>query len=143
MLLFAVALVALQAAAGQAPTAENPAAPAPATSWTGCVAAGSTPGAFRLNLDEGAAAATPADPSSLGDPFVQLLAGKIDLSNHVGHRVVVRGTQLSPAEAERLAVTRPDHQEANATAAGTGGRAERHLRYVRVTSVKQLPGDCK
>jgi hypothetical protein len=143
VLLFAVALVALQAAAGQAPTAENPAASTRASSWTGCVVAGSTPGAFRLNLDEGAAVATPADPSSLGDPFIQLVTDKVDLSQHVGHRVNVRGTQLSPEQAERLAITRPDHQEANATAAGTGGRPERHLRYVRVTSVKQVSGSCK
>ena len=142
VVLFAVALVALQAA-GQVPKAENPAAVKPATSWTGCVVAGSTPGAYRLNLDEGSKVAGPADPVSLGDPFLQLVpGGKVDLAGHVGKHVVVRGKELSTAEAERLAVSRPDQQEANATAAGTGGRSERHLRYVKVTSVKEAPGSC-
>jgi hypothetical protein len=140
MVLFAIALVALQAA-GQAPKAENPAAAKPTTSWTGCIVAGTTPGAYRLNLDEGSAVAGPGDSVSLGDPFVQLV-GKVDLSGHVGKHVVVRGKELSAAEAERQAVSRPDQQEANATAAGTGGRAERHLRYVKVTSVKATPGSC-
>ena len=143
MVLFAIALVALQAA-GQAPKAENPAAAKPPTSWTGCVVAGTTPGAYRLNLEEGSAMAGPGDPVSLGDPFIQLVpGGKVDLAGHVGQHVVVRGKELSAAEAERQAVSRPDQQEANATSAGTGGRAERHLRYVRVTSVKESPGSCK
>ena len=142
MVLLAIALLALQAASGQAPKAENPAA-TPTTSWTGCVVAGSTPGAYRLDLDEGAAA-SPADPVSLGDPFLQLVpTGKVDLARHVGRHVIVQGRELSPAEAERQAASRPDQQEANATAAGTGGRPERHLRYVRVTSVKAAAGTCK
>jgi len=143
VVLLAIALVALQAAAGQAPKAENPAETARPASWTGCVTAGSTQGAYRLNLDPGSAVAGPSDPVSLGDPFVQLLGSdKVDLSRHVGHHVVVRGRELTPEEAEREAVSRPDQQEANATAAGTGGRADRHLRYVRVTSVKAAAGTC-
>ena len=50
MVLLAIALVALQAAAGQAPKAENPAETTRPASWTGCVTAGSTQGAYRLNL---------------------------------------------------------------------------------------------
>jgi len=144
VVLIAIALVAVQAASSQAPKAENPAETRSATSWTGCMVAGSTPGAFRLNLDEGTAVAGPADPVSLGDPFVQLVAGdKVDLSRYVGRHVVVQGKGLSQAEAERQAMSRPDQQEANATAAGTGGRVERHLKYVRVTSVKEAAGSCK
>jgi len=143
MVLLVIALVAAQAAAGQEPKAESPAQTKAPTSWTGCVVAGSTPGAYRLNLDEGSAVAGPGDPVSLGDPFVQLVpGGKVDLAGHVGKHVVVRGKELTPAEAERQAVSRPDQQEANATAAGTGGRSERHLRYVRVASVKEAPGSC-
>jgi hypothetical protein len=144
VVLLPIAFVTLLAAAGQAPKAEDPAQPGAPASWTGCVVAGSTPGAFRLNLDEGTAIAGPGDPVSLGDPFVQLVpGGKTDLSRYAGRHVVVKGKPLSRAEAERQATTRPDQQEANATAAGTGGRAEGHLRYVRVASIKEAPGSCK
>jgi hypothetical protein len=132
------------------------AAPAPATApedpgkvqepkvWTGCLQAGSTPSAFRLTLDPGTAVAGPNDPASLGDPFVQLLgdAKKLDFAGLVGKRVKVNGKELSPEEAEREAALRPDQQEANATAAGLGGRSSRHLRYVRVESISSMSGDC-
>jgi hypothetical protein len=113
--------------------------------WTGCLQAGSTPSAYRLTLDPGTAVAGPADPASLGDPFVQLVgdAKKLDFAGHVGKHVKVSGKELSPAEAEREAALRPDQQEANATAAGLGGRAGRHLRYVRVESITSMSGACR
>jgi hypothetical protein len=113
--------------------------------WTGCLQAGSTPSAFRLTLDPGTAVAGPDDPASLGDPFVQLLgdAKKLDFAKHMGTHVRVSGKELSPAEAEREAALRPDQQEANATAAGLGGRAGRHLRYVRVESISSMSGACR
>ena len=112
--------------------------------WTGCLQAGSTPSAFRLTLDPGTAVAGPDDPASLGDPFVQLLgdAKKLDFAGLVGKHVKVNGKELSPEEAEREAALRPDQQEANATAAGLGGRAGRHLRYVRVESISSTSGAC-
>jgi hypothetical protein len=113
--------------------------------WTGCLQAGSTPSAYRLTLDPGTAVAGPDDPASLGDPFVQLLgdAKKLDLAGLVGKHVKVNGKELSPAEAEREAALRPDQQEANATAAGLGGRAGRHLRYIRVESISPMSGACR
>jgi hypothetical protein len=113
--------------------------------WTGCLQAGSTPSAFRLTLDPASAVAGPNDPASLGDPFVQLLgdAKKLDFSKHVGKQVRVSGKELSQEEAEREAALRPDQQEANATSAGLGGRAGRHLRYVRVESITSTDGACK
>src|SRR4029453_18064770 len=110
--------------------------------WTGCLQAGSTPSAFRLTLDPGTAVAGPDDPASLGDPFVQLLgdAKKLDFAKHMGTHVRVSGKELSPAEAEREAALRPDQQEANATAAGLGGRGGGHLRYVRVEAISSTSG---
>src|SRR6187200_2364050 len=143
MVIVLAAALALQTPAAQPVKPEDPGAMAPQTTWSGCLQAGSTPSTYRLNLDSGSAVAGPSDPVSLGDPFVQLVpGGKVDLAGHVGKHVVVRGKELTPAEAERQAVSRPDQQEANATAAGTGGRSERHLRYVRVASVKEAPGSC-
>jgi hypothetical protein len=100
---------------------------------------------YRLNLDSGSAAAGPNDPVSLGDPFVQLVGNlaKLGVADHVGKHVTVKGKALSPEEAAHLAALRPDQQEANATAAGTGGRSDRHLRYVRVQTIADSAGACK
>lgn len=134
----------LQSPTPQAPKAENPAEMVPQTSWVGCVQAGSTQATYRLNLDQGTAVAGPGDPVSLGSPFVQLLPGpKVRLSRHLGEHVTIKGRELSPEESDRQAAMHPDQQEANATAAGTGGRSERHLRYVRVESIAVSPGSCR
>jgi hypothetical protein len=135
----------LQQAAPAPATPEDPGKMQERKAWTGCLQAGSTPSAFRLTLDPGSAVAGPNDPASLGDPFVQLLgdAKKLDFAKHVGKQVRVNGKELSPEEAEREASLRPDQQEANATAAGLGGRAGRHLRYVRVDSITALGETCK
>jgi hypothetical protein len=134
----------LQSAPAQAPKAENPAEMVPQTAWVGCVQAGSAPSTFRLNLDNGTAIAGPSDPASLGSPFVQLLPGpKVHLARHLGDHVTIKGKELTEAEAEHQAALHPDEQEANATAAGTGGRSERHLRYVRVQSIAVTPGSCR
>jgi hypothetical protein len=139
-----LAVVVMLQAPAQQPKAENPAEMAPQSSWVGCVQAGSAPSTFRLNLDAGAAVAGPGDPASLGSPFVQLLpASKVNLAKYVGSHVTIKGKELSPEEAERQASMRPDQQEANATAAGTGGRSERHLRYLRVQSIATSPGTCR
>ena len=142
-MLILAAVVLLQAQA-QPPKAENPAEMAPQTSWVGCVQAGSAQNTFRLNLDPESAVAGPGDPSSLGSPFIQLLAApKLNLAKHVGDHVTIKGKELTPEEAEHQAALHPDQQEANATAAGTGGRSERHLRYLRVQSIAQSPGSCR
>jgi hypothetical protein len=140
-----IALVALTVGAGlQQPKPENPAEMAPQTSWVGCVQAGSAPATFRLNLDEGTAVAGPGDPVSLGEPFIQLLAApKLNLAKHLGDHVTIKGKELTPEEAEHQAALHPDQQEANATAGGTGGRSERHLRYLRVQSIALSPGNCR
>jgi ketosteroid isomerase-like protein len=125
---------------------EDPADMPQQTTWTGCLQAASAGFTYRLNLDPGTAFAGPNDPASLGTPFVQLMGDTAQLSNlrrHAGKRVKVTGRQLSFEEAERAAANRPDRQEAAETAAGTGGRPQRHLRYVRVTSVEEMPGGCK
>jgi hypothetical protein len=134
-----------QAAPAPAVTPEDPGKMAARKEFTGCLQAGSTPSAYRLTLDPGTAVAGPSDPASLGDPFVQLLgdAKKLDFSKHVGKHVRVSGKELTPEEAERQAALRPDQQEANATAAGLGGRAGRHLRYVRVESIASMSGPCR
>jgi hypothetical protein len=134
----------LQQAPAPAPP-EDPGKMQEQKAWTGCLQAGSTPAAFRLTLDPGTAVAGPDDPASLGDPFVQLLgdAKKLDFATHVGKHVKVSGKELTREEAEREAALRPDLQEANATAAGLGGRAGRHLRYIRVASIDSVGGACK
>src|SRR4029079_11032507 len=143
VLILAAAVVLLQAQAPQ-PKAENPAEMAPQTSWVGGVQAGSAPATFRLNLDPGTAVAGPGDPVSLGSPFIQLLAApKLNLAKHAGDHVTIKGKELTPEEAEHEAALHPDQQEANATAGGTGGRSERHLRYLRVQSIALSPGNCR
>lgn len=134
-----------QAAPAPAITPEDPGKMQERKVWTGCLQAGSTPSAFRLTLDPGTAIAGPNDSASLGDPFIQLLGDpkKLDFAKHVGKHVRVSGKELTPEEAERQAALRPDQQEANATAAGLGGRAGRHLRYVRVESISSMSGGCK
>jgi ketosteroid isomerase-like protein len=116
------------------------------TTWTGCLQAASAGFTYRLNLDPGTAFAGPNDPASLGTPFVQLIgdtAANANLRRLAGKRVRVTGRQLSFEEAERQAAGRPDQQEAAETAAGTGGRPQRHLRYLRVESVTEIPGGCR
>jgi hypothetical protein len=134
----------LQAAPAQTVKPEDPGEMSTPKTFTGCLQAGSAPATYRLNLDEGTAVAGPNDPASLGNPFVQLIgnAAKLDFSSHVGKHVTVDGKELSPKEAEKEAALHPDSQEANATAAGTGGRADRHLRYVRVRAITAAPGEC-
>lgn len=144
MLLLTLVML-LQAPPDQAPKAESPGEMAEETTWSGCVQAGSVPSTYRLNLDEGTAVAGPDDPASLGDPFVQLIASakKLNLTQYVGKHVTVTGKLLTPEEAAREAASRPDQQEAAETAAGTGGRPQRHLRYVRVEKVGITPGSCQ
>ena len=145
MVIVMFAAVALLQSPPAKPKAENPNEMAPQTSWSGCVQAGSTPSTYRLNLDPGSAMAGPNDTASLGDPFVQLVGNlaKLGVGDHVGKHVTIKGKALSPEEATRQAALRPDQQEANATAAGTGGRSDRHLRYVRVESIADSAGTCK
>jgi hypothetical protein len=138
-----VILVALlQTPPPQAAKPENPGEMLARTSWTGCLQSGTTPSSYRLNLDAGTAVAGPDDPASFGGPFVQLLGNltKLGVSSHVGKHVQITGKELSREEAEREAALRPDKQEANETASGTSGRPQRHLRYVRVESIKAAPG---
>lgn len=117
-------------------------APAKQQTWVGCLQAASAASTFRLNLDAPASAA-PADDSQ-GGPFLQLLTKQdsLDLASHVGKRVRVTGRELSAEEAAREAARRPDQQEANETAAGTGGRPQQHRRYVEVESLSAAPGRC-
>ena len=125
---------------------EDPAEMAPQTTWSGCLQAASAGSAYRLNLDPGTAFSGPSDPASLGEPFVQLLGDTALMANlrrHAGKRVKVIGRQLSFEEAARAAANRPDRQEAAETAAGTGGRPQRHLRYVRVEAIEEIPGGCR
>jgi len=75
---------------------------------------------------------------------IQLLAApKLNLAKRVGDHVTIKGKELTPEEAEHQAALHPDQQEANATAGGTGGRSERHLRYLRVQSIALSPGNCR
>lgn len=143
MLLLTLALLLAPAQDAQKP--EDPGAMAEETTWSGCVQAGSVPSTYRLNLDEGTAVAGPDDPASLGEPFVQLIGSekKLNLTQYVGKHVTVTGKALTPEEAAREAARRPDQQEAAETAAGTGGRPQRHLRYVRVEKVATTPGPCQ
>ncbi len=144
MLLLTLVML-LQAPPDQAPKPESPGAMAEETTWSGCVQAGSVPSTYRLNLDEGTAVAGPDDPASLGEPFVQLIGSekKLNLTQYVGKHVTVTGKALTPEEAAREAARRPDQQEAAETAAGTGGRPQRHLRYVRVEKIATTPGACQ
>jgi hypothetical protein len=116
------------------------------TEWTGCVQAGSTPSAYRLNLGERSASGVAAQPAGLGEPFVQLVTedgSTVDLSRYVGKRVRVKGRRLSKDEAQREAARRPDKQEANEAAAGTGGPTQRHFSFVRVEAVEAAAGVCR
>jgi len=146
MLLLTLAVSALLQSPPATPVKpEDPNVMLPQKVWSGCLQAGSAPSTFRLNLDAGSAIAGPSDPASLGNPFVQLTGNltRLGVADHVGKHVTVKGKELSPEEAARLAALRPDQQEANATAAGTGGRSDRHLRYVRVESISNSPGSCQ
>jgi hypothetical protein len=120
----------------------SPGPPATPEEWTGCVQAGSTPSAFRLNLEPKAEAGPQAQQ---GGPYLQLLPSKEgrEIQPHVGKRVRVRGHRLTPEEAQKVAAVRPDRQEANEVAAGTGGPPQRHATYVRVASVEPLSGQCR
>jgi hypothetical protein len=136
----------LLAAVAQAPQTPAPKTTAPATksqTWVGCLQAASVPSTFRLNLD--APEGTPVEAERQGGPFVQLLTRQdsLDLASHVGRRVRVRGRELTAEEAAREASRRPDQQEANETAAGTGGRPQQHFRYVEVESLSSVPGRCR
>jgi hypothetical protein len=139
--LISVLVALLQTAPVQGST---PAAPEKKV-WVGCLQAGSAPSTFRLNLDEATDAAGPDDPASLGPPFVQLIgdATRLNLTRHVGKHVRIKGRELSHEEAAQEAALRPDLQEAATTAGGIGGRAERHLRYVRVESISAARGECR
>lgn len=143
MVTLTIALL-LQLPPTQTAKPENPGDMVPRKAWAGCLQAGSAPSSYRLNLDPGTGVAGPNDPVSLGDPFVQLLgdAAKLDFARYAGKHVTIKGKELSQADAEHEAALRPDLQEANATAAGTGGRSDRHLRYVRVQSIAEAPGAC-
>lgn len=114
--------------------------------WTGCVQVASTPSAFRLNLDDRVPGARPpAQPPGLGEPFFQLVPSREGQSfqSFVGKRVRVTGRRVSDEEAQQLAAERPDQQEANAAAAGTGGPPQRHLAYVRVEKITDLGERCQ
>ena len=143
-MLWLTLLMLLQAPAAAAPEQEATVPPDGGKTWTGCVQAGSAPSTYRLNLDQGTAVSRP-DAAGLGGPFVQLVGDpvKLNLTQFVGKHVTVTGRALSPQEAAREAATRPDQQEAAETAAGTGGRPQRHFRYVRVEKIAAVPGPCK
>jgi hypothetical protein len=113
-------------------------------SWVGCLQTGNTPSTYRLNIDTGTEVAGPEDPASLGSPFLQLLPNpQIDFAASAGKHVRITGQELTPQQAATEAALRPDRQEAAGTASGTGGRPDRHLRYVRVVSLSAEPGACK
>jgi len=140
-----ILIALLQSAPTQTPHTDDPKKPSDQKSWAGCVQAGSTPETFRLNLDQATGSSGATESTSLGAPFIQLLTGArpVDLTSYVGKHVRVTGRQLSAKEAEQEAAARPDQQEANETAAGTGGRPQRHLRYVRVESISVVQGVCR
>jgi hypothetical protein len=143
---------------------QAPARSAAPTTWTGCVQAGSAPSTYRLNLDSPAARgsdtpSTPADGAApaasgttgttgsgtQGTPFVQLISANrtLDLTGFVGKRVRIEGRELSEPEAAEEAARYPNRQEANETAAGTGGTPQRHDRYVRVEKIAAIAGECR
>jgi hypothetical protein len=131
--------------------------------WTGCVQAGNAPSTYRLNLDspsvrEGDPANKAVENSNTPDvpkgtagsgtqgaPFVQLISGTttLDLTGFVGKRVRIHGRELSEQEAAQEAARHPNRQEANETAAGTGGTPQRHDRYVRVEKIAATAGECR
>ena len=124
--------------------------------------AGTAPSTYRLNLDspsagvgaapdkpgEGAATTSgttgTADSGTQGTPFVQLVSANatLDLTGFVGKRVRIEGRELSEQEAVKEAARYPNRQEANETAAGTGG-TQRHNRYVRVEKIAAIAGQCR
>ena len=135
----------LQAPAAEPLKPEDPGKLVEQKTWVGCVQAGSVPSTYRLNLDPGTAVVGPDDPVSLGDPFVQLVADttKMNLTRFVGKHVKVTGKALSPEEAAREAANRPHLNVARETPGGTGGRPQRHTKYVKVEKVENAPGECK
>ena len=135
-------LLAGVAQAPQTPAPKTTAPPTKSQVWVGCLQAASVPSTFRLNLDAPEGTSTGADRQ--GGPFLQLLTKRnsLDLASHVGRRVRVTGRELDAEEAAREAARRPDRQEANETAAGTGGRPQQHRRYVEVESLAAAPGRC-
>ena len=103
--LFGATLQAQHPASGHDQTA-NQSAKAKTTTLTGCVAAGTEPGTFRLTnvTREGVSASksAPAGTSGTAMPMVDsvmLMGTKVDLSKHVGHKVSVTGTPFGQAEA--------------------------------------------
>jgi hypothetical protein len=144
VLLLTIVLL-MQAPAAEPLKPEHPGKMIEQKTWVGCVQAGSVSSTYRLNLDPGTAVAGPDDPASLGSPFVQLIGDnvKLNLTRFVGKHAKVTGKALSPEEAAREAANRPDQQEAAETAAGTGGRPQRHMRYVKVEKIEAAPGECR
>jgi hypothetical protein len=145
MMIVLAAALALQSPPAQPVKPEDPGVMIPQKVWSGCLQAGTAPSTFRLNLDAGSSVTGPNDPASLGNPFVQLVGSllRLGVADHVGKHVTIKGKELSAEDAAHLAALRPDQQEANATAAGTGGRSDRHLRYVRVESITDSAGTCQ
>jgi hypothetical protein len=147
-----VLTIVLFVALVQAPAASQPSASAPQASgeahqtWEGCLQAGTAPSTYRLNLDRPTSSATDRKPEGTqNEPFLQLVSGTttLDLTKHVGKRVRLTGRLLTGAEAEQEAARRPNRQEANETAAGTGGVTQRHTHYVRVQTVTGVAGQCQ
>ena len=81
-------------------------------SMTGCLRAGDAPGSYMLSdLEKG--------PKSVG-----IVSSKANLKPHVGHKVEITGTAVSPADAEAMKnVPKAPH-------------------YMKVTAVKMLSPTC-
>jgi hypothetical protein len=113
----AFAAMALTASAQQPAPQTPPPQPTPAPSasvkldkdvtLTGCIKAGTAPGAFELtNIKKGAGSAT--EPSAAKDAKIMLSAAAgADLASHVGHTVEVTGTWGAAAAAAPPSATAP------------------------------------
>jgi hypothetical protein len=91
-----------------------------AGTYTGCLAKGDGPNEFMLTNVNG------------GSEEYELIGGK-DLKDHIGHKVEVKGKEISAAQAEKA------EKATGATEAGEEGAKHEHL---RVSSMRHIAETC-
>ncbi len=98
------------------------------TSLTGCLEAGTAPNTFVLkNVSAEASAGSEAKPTELANTeseYALISGGKVNLKDHVGHKVAVTGVISSQKQGKR------------------GASEATHMSRFRVKSIKELSTDC-
>lgn len=91
-----------------------------AETYTGCLAKGDGPNEFKLTNVNG------------GSEEYELIGGK-DLKDHVGHKVEVKGKEVSSKQAEKAE---------KASGAAEKGESEAGHEHIRVSSMRHIAATC-